>query len=107
MASAACFKFIWSDLLLVCEPYQPASCHENGRCQGFLLYGCTVFGEGGQSILSYGLIGAIVDVVAVLTDSVQPEGYVNDLRRRDKELAKGWGKIAPPFGGNRGRCPAC
>ena len=37
---------------------------------------------------------AIVDVVAVLTDSVQPEGNVKDLRRRDKELAKGWGQIA-------------
>ena len=32
---------------------------------------------------------AIVDVVGVLTDSVQPEGYVKDLRRRDPELAKG------------------
>ena len=41
---------------------------------------------------------AIVDVVAVLTDSVQPEGYVKDLRRRDKELAKGWGQIATPLG---------
>ena len=41
---------------------------------------------------------AVVDVVAVLTDSVQPEGYVKDLRRRDKELAKGWGQIATPFG---------
>lgn len=39
----------------------------------------------------------IVDVVAVLTDSVQPEGYVKDLRRRDKELAKGWGQIATPL----------
>jgi hypothetical protein len=39
----------------------------------------------------------IVDVVAVLTDSAQPEGYVKDLRRRDKELAKGWGQIATPF----------
>lgn len=38
---------------------------------------------------------AIVDVVAVLSGSVQPEGYVKDLRRRDKELAKGWGQIAP------------
>ena len=37
---------------------------------------------------------AIVDVVGVLTDSVQPEGYVKDLRRRDPELAKGWGQIA-------------
>ncbi|MFA7400430.1 MAG: Bro-N domain-containing protein [Sideroxydans sp.] len=40
---------------------------------------------------------AIVDVVSVLTDSVQPEGYVKDLRRRDKELAKGWGQIATPL----------
>ena len=40
---------------------------------------------------------AIVDVVAVLTDSVQPEGYVKDLRRRDKELAKRWGQIATPL----------
>ena len=41
---------------------------------------------------------AIVDVVAVLTDSVQPEGYVKDLRRRDNELAKGWGNCHPPPG---------
>jgi hypothetical protein len=41
---------------------------------------------------------AIVDVVSVLTDSVQPEGYVKDLRRRDPELAKGWGQIATPLG---------
>ena len=40
---------------------------------------------------------AIVDMVAVLTDSVQPEGYVEDLRRRDKELSKGWGQIATPL----------
>ena len=48
---------------------------------------------------------AIVDVVAVLTDSVhQPEGYVKDLRRRDKELAKGWGQIATPFGLKQKAC---
>lgn len=40
---------------------------------------------------------AIVDVVAVLTDSKQPDGYLKDLRRRDKELAKGWGQIATPL----------
>ena len=40
---------------------------------------------------------AIVDVVGVLTDSVQPEGYVKDLRRRDPELAKWWGQIATPL----------
>ena len=40
---------------------------------------------------------AIVDVIATLTDSVQPEGYMKDLRRRDNELAKGWGQIATPL----------
>ena len=40
---------------------------------------------------------AIVDVVGVLTGSAQPEGYVKDLRRRDPELAKGWGQIATPL----------
>lgn len=36
----------------------------------------------------------IEDVVAVLTDSAQPKGYIKDMRRRDKELSKGWGQIA-------------
>ncbi|SEA61166.1 BRO family, N-terminal domain [Desulfuromusa kysingii] len=39
----------------------------------------------------------IVDVVAALTDSVNPAGYIKDMRRRDKELAKGWGQIATPL----------
>jgi len=39
----------------------------------------------------------IVDVIEILTDSVQPEGYLKDLRRRDEELAKGWGQIATPL----------
>lgn len=39
----------------------------------------------------------IVDVVAALTDSVQPEGYLKDMRRRDPELVKGWGQIATPL----------
>ena len=39
----------------------------------------------------------IVDVVAVLTDSVQPNGYIKDMRRRDTELSKGWGQIATPL----------
>lgn len=48
----------------------------------------------------------ILDVVAVLTDSVNPAGYIKDMRRRDKELAKGWGQIATPLsvetpGGNQ------
>src|SRR3989339_1169000 len=40
---------------------------------------------------------AIVDVVKALTDSVQPDGYIKDMRRRDEELSKGWGQIATPL----------
>jgi DNA-damage-inducible protein D len=36
----------------------------------------------------------ISDVVAALTDSVDPQGYLKDMRRRDPELSKGWGQIA-------------
>lgn len=39
----------------------------------------------------------IVDIVEVLTDSVNPAGYIKDMRRRDRELAKGWGQIATPL----------
>jgi len=39
----------------------------------------------------------IEDVVCVLTDSVQSRGYIKDMRRRDPELAKGWGQIATPL----------
>lgn len=39
----------------------------------------------------------IVDVVSALTDSVQPEGYIKDMRRRDAELSKGWVQIATPL----------
>jgi DNA-damage-inducible protein D len=39
----------------------------------------------------------IVDVVAALTDSAQPDGYLKDMRRRDEELSKGWGQIATPL----------
>lgn len=40
---------------------------------------------------------AIVDVVAALTDSANPAGYLKDMRRRDSELNKGWGQIATPL----------
>ncbi len=40
---------------------------------------------------------AIVDVVSVLTDSIDPAGYIKDMRRRDEELSKGWGQIATPL----------
>lgn len=39
----------------------------------------------------------ISDVVSVLTDSVQPDGYIKDMRRRDLELSKGWVQIATPL----------
>lgn len=39
----------------------------------------------------------IVDIISALTDSVQPEGYIKDMRRRDFELSKGWGQIATPL----------
>jgi DNA-damage-inducible protein D len=39
----------------------------------------------------------IVDVIEVLTDSVDPSGYLRDLRRRDVEIEKGWGQIAHPL----------
>jgi DNA-damage-inducible protein D len=43
----------------------------------------------------------ITDVVAALTDSVNPSGYLKDMRKRDSGLAdafKGGGQIAPPLG---------
>lgn len=39
----------------------------------------------------------ITDVIATLTDSTQPAGYLKDMRRRDPELSKGWGQIATPL----------
>ena len=39
----------------------------------------------------------IVDVIEILTESVQPDGYIKDMRRRDPELSKGWGQIATPL----------
>jgi hypothetical protein len=40
---------------------------------------------------------SVVDVVSALTDSVDPSGYIKDMRRRDEELSKGWGQIATPL----------
>ena len=39
----------------------------------------------------------VQDVVAALTDSAQPAGYIKDMRRRDPGLNKGWGQIAAPL----------
>ena len=35
----------------------------------------------------------VEDVVVALTDSVNPKDYINKMRRRDQELAKGYGQI--------------
>lgn len=40
---------------------------------------------------------AILDIVSALTDSVDPKGYIKDMRRRDEELSKGWVQIATPL----------
>ena len=40
---------------------------------------------------------AVVDVVAALTDSVNPTDYIKKMRQRDQELAKGWGQIVTPL----------
>ena len=40
---------------------------------------------------------AIIDVVAILSESSNPSGYIKDMRRRDTELSKGWGQIATPL----------
>jgi DNA-damage-inducible protein D len=43
----------------------------------------------------------ITDVVAALTDSANPQGYLKDIRRRDlafAEALKGGGKLPPPLG---------
>ena len=39
----------------------------------------------------------VVDVVAALTDAADPADYLNQVRRRDPELAKGYGQIVHPL----------
>ena len=39
----------------------------------------------------------VVDVVQALTDSTNPTDYLKKMRRRDPELAKGWGQIVTPL----------
>ena len=40
---------------------------------------------------------SVVDVVAVLTDSVNPTDYIKKMRKRDPLLAEGWGQIVTPL----------
>ena len=37
---------------------------------------------------------AATDIVAALTDSTDPSGYLKDMRRRDEGFAQGWVQIA-------------
>ena len=39
---------------------------------------------------------AVVDVVEILTDSVNPKDYIKKMRRRDEQLNANWGTICPP-----------
>ncbi|MFH0905950.1 MAG: Bro-N domain-containing protein [archaeon] len=36
---------------------------------------------------------SIIDIVSALTDSIDPNGYLKDMRRRDEELSNGWVQI--------------
>ncbi|MFA5417446.1 MAG: Bro-N domain-containing protein [Bacteroidales bacterium] len=40
---------------------------------------------------------AVVDVVEVLTESVNPKDYIKKMRRRDEQLNSNWGTICPPL----------
>lgn len=40
---------------------------------------------------------SVVDVVSVLTDSVNPSDYIKKMKKRDESLAKGWGQIVTPL----------
>jgi len=42
----------------------------------------------------------ITDIIQALTDSVDPNGYMKDMRRRDPVLSEGWGQIATPLAVN-------
>lgn len=49
---------------------------------------------------------SVVDVVAVLTESPNPSDYLKKVKKRDEELAKGWGQIVtPPFYSHKRREP--
>ncbi|MDR2579641.1 MAG: hypothetical protein LBC85_01440 [Fibromonadaceae bacterium] len=36
---------------------------------------------------------SVEDLVAILTDSVNPKDYIKKMRSRNPELSKGWGQI--------------
>lgn len=40
---------------------------------------------------------SVVDIIQVLTDTVNVSSYIKTMKSRDKELAKGWLQIVPPL----------
>ena len=40
---------------------------------------------------------SVVDIIQVLTDSVNPTDYIKKMNSHDKELAEGWGQIVTPL----------
>ena len=40
---------------------------------------------------------AIADVVEILTESVNPTDYIKKMKKRDPQLAEGWGQIVTPL----------
>lgn len=40
---------------------------------------------------------AVADAVQVLTDTPDPADYIKKMRKRDPELAKGWGQLVTPL----------
>ncbi|MBI4150938.1 Bro-N domain-containing protein [Candidatus Woesearchaeota archaeon] len=38
-----------------------------------------------------------VDIIAVITETSDPSGYLKDMRRRDASFSQGWGQIATPL----------
>lgn len=40
---------------------------------------------------------SVADIVTVLTDTVNASDYIKKMRRRDEELAKGWGQFVTPL----------
>ena len=46
----------------------------------------------------------VADVVQVLTDTPNAKDYITKMRKRDEELAKGWGQFVTPLSLETGYC---
>jgi DNA-damage-inducible protein D len=40
---------------------------------------------------------SVIDIIEVLTESVNPSDYLKKMRKRDDDLSKGWGQIVTPL----------